>query len=67
MVDAAGGVLAEFGGVMLAFAFVATIGIQGLVFTIVLREMFGVVIFAGTACGRDTPGLIRPYSTSRCR
>ena len=60
VVDAASGVLAQFGGVMLAFAFVATIGIQGLV-TIVLRDMFGVDIFADGVWLYDTPGLILPY------
>ena len=31
VIDSAASVLAQFGGVMLAFAFIATIGIQGLV------------------------------------
>lgn len=33
MIDSAASVLAQFGGVMLAFAFIATIGVQGLVTT----------------------------------
>src|SRR5690606_2425695 len=41
VVDAASGVLAQFGGVMLAFAFIATIGIQGLV-TRWLLDTFGI-------------------------
>ena len=60
MVDAASGVLAQFGGVMLAFAFVATIGIQGMV-TLWLKSTFGVDIFADGVWLYDTPGLILPY------
>lgn len=59
-VDAAAGVLAQFGGVMLAFAFIATIGLQGLV-TVVLRDGFGVDIFAEGAWIYGLPGLILPY------
>lgn len=59
-VDAAAGVLAQFGGVMLAFAFIATIGLQGLV-TVVLRETFGIDIFADGAWIYGLPGLILPY------
>src|SRR5690606_7817946 len=39
-VDAAAGVLAQFGGVMLAFAFIATVGAQG-VMTLLLQDVFG--------------------------
>ncbi len=60
VVDAASGVLAQFGGVMLAFAFVATIGIQGMV-TLWLRDTFGTDIFADGVWLYDTPGLILPY------
>ncbi|MGA1837354.1 ABC transporter permease [Herbiconiux sp. 11R-BC] len=60
IVDAASGVLAQFGGVMLAFAFVATIGIQGMI-TVWLRTSFGVDIFADGVWLYDTPGLILPY------
>lgn len=58
-VDAAAGVLAQFGGVMLAFAWIATLGIQGIV-TRVLAAI-GVDIFAGGAWIYDLPGLILPY------
>ncbi|MBL3699131.1 ABC transporter permease [Leucobacter luti] len=60
VVDAASSVLAQFGGVMLAFAFIATIGIQGVV-TVILREQFGIDIFAGGVWLYELPGLILPY------
>jgi putative spermidine/putrescine transport system permease protein len=59
-VDAAAGVLAQFGGVMLAFAFIATIGIQGVV-TLFLQDAFGVDIFANGTWLYELPGLILPY------
>lgn len=59
-VDSFSGVLAQFGGVMLAFAFIATIGIQGLV-TVLLRDVFGVNIFAGGVWLYEVPGLLLPY------
>ncbi|WP_233486696.1 ABC transporter permease [Zhihengliuella sp. ISTPL4] len=59
-VDAAAGVLAQFGGVMLAFAFIAMIGIQGVV-TVVLRDTFGIDIFAEGTWLYELPGLILPY------
>lgn len=60
LVDAAAGVLAQFGGVMLAFAFIATIGVQGVV-TQGLAHYLGVDIFANGAWIYDLPGLILPY------
>jgi len=60
LVDAAAGVLAQFGGVMLAFAFIATIGIKGVV-TQGLVHYLGVDIFANGAWIYDLPGLILPY------
>ncbi|WP_235508247.1 ABC transporter permease subunit [Agromyces sp. Soil535] len=60
VVDAAAGVLAQFGGVMLAFAFIATIGLQGLV-TIWLQDAFGIDLFADGAWIYELPGLILPY------
>ncbi|MCW4386436.1 ABC transporter permease [Salinibacterium sp. SYSU T00001] len=60
VVDAASGVLAQFGGVMLAFAFIATIGIQGLV-TRWLLDAFGVDIFADGVWLYQVPGLLLPY------
>lgn len=59
-VDAAAGVLAQFGGVMLAFAFIATIGIQG-VLKLFLQDAFGVDIFANGTWLYELPGLILPY------
>jgi len=60
LVDAASGVLAQFGGVMLAFAFIATIGLQGLV-TLWLQDAFGIDIFADGAWIYALPGLVLPY------
>lgn len=59
VVDAISGVLAQFGGVMLAFAFVSIIGIQGLI-TVRLREL-GIDIFANGVWLYEVPGLILPY------
>lgn len=59
-IDAVSGVLAQFGGVMLAFAFVATIGIQGFI-TVLLRDQFGIDIFADGVWLYETPGLVLPY------
>ncbi|MBC7725796.1 MAG: ABC transporter permease [Burkholderiaceae bacterium] len=59
-VDSASSVLAQFGGVMLAFAFIATIGIQGLV-TIILRDTFGLDIYANGVWFYQVPGLLLPY------
>lgn len=59
-VDAISGVLAQFGGVMLAFAFVATIGIQGMV-TVALRDRFGLDIYENGVWLYEAPGLILPY------
>ena len=60
IVDSASSVLAQFGGVMLAFAFIATIGIQGLV-TQWLANSFGIDIFAGGVWLYQVPGLLLPY------
>jgi len=59
-VDAAAGVLAQFGGVMLAFAFIATIGIQGVI-TVFLKDTFGVNIYENGTWLYELPGLILPY------
>lgn len=59
-IDAVSGVLAQFGGVMLAFAFVATIGIQGFI-TVLLREQLGIDIFADGVWLYEAPGLVLPY------
>ncbi|WP_345545741.1 ABC transporter permease [Microbacterium jejuense] len=59
-VDAASGVLAQFGGVMLAFTMIAAIGTQGVV-TRFLRDVLGIDIFAGGAWIYALPGLIPAY------
>lgn len=59
-VDAASGVLAQFGGVMLAFTMIAAIGTQGVV-TRFLRDGLGIDIFAGGAWIYALPGLIPAY------
>ena len=59
-VDAASSVLAQFGGVMLAFAFIATVGIQGVI-TVTLRERAGIDLFANGVWFYERPGLILPY------
>ncbi|MBO0981729.1 ABC transporter permease subunit [Microbacterium sp. SD291] len=59
-VDAAAGVLAQFGGVMLAFAFIATIGIQGVV-TLFLKDDLGVNIYENGTWLYELPGLVLPY------
>lgn len=59
-VDAVAGVLAQFGGVMLAFAFIATIGAQGVI-TVLLRDSFGLNIFENGMWLYEVPGLIFPY------
>ncbi len=60
LVDSASSVLAQFGGVMLAFAFIATIGAQGLV-TVLLRNQFHVNIYENGVWLYTVPGLILPY------
>lgn len=58
-VDSASSVLAQFGGVMLAFAFIATIGTQGLV-TAFLAQL-GLDIYADGVWLYEVPGLLLPY------
>nr|WP_066599803.1 ABC transporter permease [Cryobacterium arcticum] len=59
-VDSLSSVIAQFGGAMLAFAFTATIGIQGMV-TVLLRDTFGIDIFADGVWLYELPGLVLPY------
>lgn len=59
ILDAATGVLAQFGGVMLAFMFIATIGVQGIV-TVFFRESLGIDLQPGSWL-YSLPGLILPY------
>lgn len=60
VVSAASGTLAQLGGAMLAFAFIATIGIQGLI-TQWLLTSFDVDIFAGGVWLYQVPGLLPVY------
>lgn len=61
VVTAASGVLAQFGGVTLAFAFIATIGLSGFV-TVFLRDRLGIDIYAGGAWLFELPGLVLVYT-----
>lgn len=60
IVDSVSGVLAQFGGVMLAFAFVSLIGVQGLLRVILLNQ-FGIDIYADGVWLYEVPGLVLPY------
>lgn len=61
LVLAGSGTLAQFGGVMLAFAFLATFGFNGLV-TLFLNQKLGVDTFAWGAWIYELPGLALVYS-----
>jgi len=58
--DAASSVLAQFGGVMLAFAFMVTIGANALI-TVFMKNHLGVDIYADGNWLYTVPGLILPY------
>lgn len=60
LVTAAAGVLAQFGGVTLTFAFLAALGLQGLV-TVFLRDRLGIDLFAGGPWIFGLPGLVAVY------
>lgn len=60
IVDSSSSVLAQFGGVMLAFAFIAAIGNQGLI-TVWLADVVGVDIYANGVWLYQVPGLIPVY------
>lgn len=60
LVDAASGVLAQFGGVTLAFTFIATMGAQGVV-TVLMRDTWGINIYEDGLWLYEVPGLIMPY------
>ncbi len=60
VVTSASGVLAQFGGVTLAFAFIATLGFSGVV-TEILRTTAGVDVF-GSGWLFGLPGLILVYT-----
>lgn len=59
-VDALAGALAQFAGVPLAFAYIATMGLSGFV-TVFLRDRLGVDIYSSGAWLYEMPGLILPY------
>ena len=59
-IDSIASVLAQFGGVMLAFAFIAAIGTQGLV-TRFLADAFGIDLFASGPWLYQVPGLLVVY------
>jgi putative spermidine/putrescine transport system permease protein len=61
VVTAASGVLAQFGGVTLAFAFLATIGLSGFV-TVFLRDHLGIDIYSGGVWLFELPGLALVYT-----
>jgi ABC-type uncharacterized transport system, permease component len=61
MVTSVCGVLAQFGGVTLAFAFLATIGLSGFV-TVFLRDQIGVNIYSGGVWLFELPGLALVYT-----
>ena len=58
-VNSISSVLAQFGGVMLAFAFIATIGIQGII-TVTLQDAAGINIFEDGVWLYQVPGLLLP-------
>jgi putative spermidine/putrescine transport system permease protein len=60
VVTAACGVLAQFGGVTLAFAFLATVGFTGFI-TVWLQNTFGVDPYGLGGWLTDTPGLLLVY------
>jgi len=61
LVTAAAGVLAQFGGVTLAFAFLATIGLSGFL-TVWLQENLNVDLYAGGVWLFELPGLTLVYT-----
>ena len=60
MITSASGVLAQFGGVTLAFAFIATVGFSGAI-TNIVRDTFGLDLF-GNGWLFGLPGLILVYT-----
>jgi putative spermidine/putrescine transport system permease protein len=61
VVTSAAGVLAQFGGVTLAFAFIATIGLSGFV-TVFLQEHLGLNLYANGVWLFELPGLVLVYT-----
>jgi putative spermidine/putrescine transport system permease protein len=60
IIDSLSSVLAQFGGVMLAFMFIATLGNQGLITKFIL-EAFGINIFENGQWLYQVPGLLVVY------
>jgi putative spermidine/putrescine transport system permease protein len=60
VVDSASSVFAQFGGVMLAFAWIATLG-TGQLIPVVIKSLFGVDINASGSVLYTVPGLLFPY------
>lgn len=60
LVDSASSTLSQFGGVMLAFAFIAVMGNQGMV-TLLIRNLLHVNIYKNSMWLYSTQGLILPY------
>jgi len=60
LMNSACSVLAQFGGVMLAFAFIATVGAQGLI-TVTLRQNFNINLYEHGAWLYTITGLMLPY------
>jgi putative spermidine/putrescine transport system permease protein len=61
VVTSASGVLAQFGGVTLAFAFLATIGLSGFV-TVFLQDHFNIDIYSHGVWLFELPGLVLVYT-----
>ena len=61
VVTSAAGVLAQFGGVTLAFAFLATLGLSGFV-TVFLRDQLGFDLYANGVWLFEFPGLALVYT-----
>lgn len=59
-IDSISSVLAQFGGVMLAFAFIAAVGTQGLITTL-LSDSLGIDLYANGPWLYQTPGLLLVY------
>lgn len=60
MIESASSVLSQFGGVVLALAFIVTMGMNGLI-TVWLRETLHFDIYANGVWLYTVPGLILPY------
>ncbi len=60
MIESASSVLSQFGGVVLALAFIVTMGANGLI-TVWLRDVFNFDIYPKDVWLYSVPGLILPY------